>query len=357
LTKYLYGPCDFKENLKLIHNASEGNKKVILTMVKNCGYNAIVKDFKIGEVEYHEIFCNFPLDAPMNSEFSCDPKDYKETLGGFDLYDGENIVFSISYFNSPGVDYQRNKKILKEYLFGVDQILTMRMYEDGHIVQYVPKSIKREDFESQFNDPSFSGNQYTVRYEYHQNNGLITDLGTYTYSMTLNQYLDDPRYGTSPLVSLIDVRQVVQNGFTVSFNSPNERFYMNLMTFGSLICAMRNSGYNDFTFNGFSTVEGLTVGGSNSHKNGFNGDLRYLRLDASGGNCYLNGNSWQQMDENRQNLFNDNLFNFKWFSMLSQYYDKNRLLNHTSNDKKGGHYDHLHVQGYNRDQYSVIYEE
>lgn len=233
----------------------------------------------------------------------------------------------------------------------------MRIHEDGRIVQYVPKNIKREDFESQFNDESFSGSQYQVKYEYHQNNGTIIELGTYTYFMTLNRYLSDPRYGSTPLISLIDIRQVEQNGFNVAFNSNNNRFFMNLKTFGSLLCSMRNASHTDFTFNGFSNEEGLSVGGSTSHKNGFNGDLRYLRLDGSGNVCLLSGNSWQEMDETRQNSFNDILLNFKWFSMLSQYYNKNKLLNHASNDSDGGHYNHLHIQGYNQDQFEIIYEE
>lgn len=58
---------------------------------------------------------------------------------------------------------------------------------------------------------------------------------------------------------------------------------MNDVSIASLIGAMLDCGYEDFIFNGFSDEEGR----SESHKNGMNGDLRYLRKDKTGKNVYL----------------------------------------------------------------------
>ena len=58
---------------------------------------------------------------------------------------------------------------------------------------------------------------------------------------------------------------------------------MNDVTLAAFYGAMLDCGYDDFVFNGFSNEKGESVGGSKSHKNGFNGDIRYLRTDKKGG--------------------------------------------------------------------------
>lgn len=86
---------------------------------------------------------------------------------------------------------------------------------------------------------------------------------------------------------------------------------------------MLDCSFDDFTFNGFSDSEGRSIGGSKSHKNGMNGDLRYLRKDKSGQNVHLILSSatgdpcgWKGMDESRQNQFNNTLYKYGWKSML-----------------------------------------
>ncbi|MBC7388138.1 MAG: hypothetical protein H7329_02910 [Opitutaceae bacterium] len=139
--------------------------------------------------------------------------------------------------------------------------------------------------------------------------------------------------------------------FKISINT--SRFFMNEKTLASLLGAMLECGYDDYTFNGFSNEKGESVGGSTSHKNGYNGDLRFLRKDKSGKGVYLNKISedgdpcgWKGMDEARQNKFNDALFRFGWKSMLCSYYT-GKLLNNCTADED--HYDHLHVQSYTPD--------
>ncbi|AZI33143.1 hypothetical protein [Kaistella carnis] len=105
-------------------------------------------------------------------------------------------------------------------------------------------------------------------------------------------------------------------------------------------------------FNDFSIEKGESFEGIMSHKNGMNGDLRYLRKDKKGGstNLFNNGEltGWKGLDAERQNNFNDALYKFGWKSMLSQYYGdkKEKLLNHATNDKDNNHNDHLHIQGF-----------
>lgn len=158
-------------------------------------------------------------------------------------------------------------------------------------------------------------------------------------------------------VYLIDIRDINQSykndglGFTLNINT--SRYYMNDVTMASLFGAMIESNYHDLTFNGFSNEKGESVGGSKSHKNGMNGDFRYLRKNKQGGRTDLFNNGeelgWKGLDEDRQNNFNDLLYKFGWKSILSQYYgeSKNKLLRRCINDANNNHNDHLHnIQGY-----------
>lgn len=185
------------------------------------------------------------------------------------------------------------------------------------------------------------------------------DLGTYEFKNVKNNY--GSNYGDKN-VNLVDFRTInnYENGdikFGISINT--ERFYMNQDTLASLFGAMLKCGYEDYTFNGFSDHLGRSVGGSKTHKNGYNGDLRYLRKDKTGTELVINSEKkdkegvvtggYKDLDEERQNKFNDALYDYGWKSMISQKYgkEKDKLLNHTTEDEKHyQHYNHLHVQGY-----------
>lgn len=196
-------------------------------------------------------------------------------------------------------------------------------------------------------------------YFYHDNNGNIHELGKYKLNKVEENYggvYKDKLGKDSNNIYLIDIRtvkQVYKNngvGFTLTINT--NRYYMNDVTLASLLGAMLECNYDDFTFNGFSNEKGESVGGSKSHKNGMNGDIRYLRknkkIDKT--DLFDNGEAlgWKGLDEERQNNFNDSLYKFGWKSMLSQYFGekKNKLLRHCTNDSDNNHNDHLHVQGY-----------
>jgi hypothetical protein len=137
----------------------------------------------------------------------------------------------------------------------------------------------------------------------------------------------------------------ITNHFTLN----TERYYLNDKTLASFIGALFECGYEDFTFNGFSHSDGSSRP-SKSHKNGYNGDLRYLRTDKSGGKVDLFSSDenlgWKSLDVERQNKFNEALYTFGWNSMLSQYFDGKKILPHCQNDDDRDHNDHLHIQSY-----------
>ena len=210
-------------------------------------------------------------------------------------------------------------------------------------IQYKIKNEKRE----------------VAEYFYHDSQGVIHKLGKYKLNKVKEIYggnYKDKLGKDTENVYLIDIRVVNKNynsngkSFTLTVNT--SRYYMNDVTMASLYGAMLECNYDDFVFNGFSNEKGESVGGSTSHKNGMNGDLRYLRTDKKGGTTDLfNSNEelgWKGLDEVRQNKFNDALHKFGWKSMLSQSFGerKEKLLNKCTNDSDNNHNDHLHVQGY-----------
>mgnify|MGYP000524792693 CR=1 FL=1 len=140
---------------------------------------------------------------------------------------------------------------------------------------------------------------------------------------------------------------------------------MNEDTLASLIGAMLKCSYKDYTFNGFSNGIGKSVGGSKTHKSGYNGDLRYLREDETGGKLNLKYKekdeitdiaSWKELDESRQEKFIQALYDYGWKSFVSQKYgDDKKLLKFCKEDKKTyKHYDHLHIQGYENNFIKIL---
>ncbi len=198
----------------------------------------------------------------------------------------------------------------------------------------------------------------TAQYFYHDKNGNIHDLGKIKLKKVTNNYGENYRdkLGDNSNVFLTDIRDIKSYSnkgliFKLAMNTASSRYYLNDVSTASLIGAVLDLSFTDITFNGFSDYLGRSVGGSNSHKNGMNGDFRYLRKDKSGSAVHLNLDSelgdpcgWRGMDEIRQNQFNNSLFKYGWKSMLSWTYANRRILNHSSHYKD--HHHHLHVQSY-----------
>lgn len=197
----------------------------------------------------------------------------------------------------------------------------------------------------------------TAAYVYHGADGVEHNLGRVRTTAVSNQYTAGyaDRINAGGSVYLVDIRTVrpytsATASFRLTMNPGTNRFFMNDVTLAAFLGAMLDCSYADFTFNGFSDARGRSIGGSQSHKNGMNGDLRYLRRDRSGKNVHLTLEAatgdpcgWRGMDEERQNAFNDALRKYGWRSMLSWRFD-GRLLNHTAHAVN--HHHHLHVQSF-----------
>lgn len=195
-----------------------------------------------------------------------------------------------------------------------------------------------------------------AQYYYHDSLGNIHDLGLLSISRVTNIYPGQANYldrlGGNQIF-LVDVRHInnyVNGDVRFSLDTNTNRYYLNDITTAALLGAMLDCGYTDFVFNGCSNHEGRSIGGSNSHKNGVNADMRYLRTDQSGLRVYLDLTSttgdpcgWRGMDEERQNAFNDALYKYGWKSFLSWRFD-GRTLNHSTHYTN--HNNHLHMQGF-----------
>lgn len=128
----------------------------------------------------------------------------------------------------------------------------------------------------------------------HDSTGNTHELGKFKLKKVAENYdgmYKDKLGKDSKNIFLVDIRIVKQRykkgavGFTFTINT--NRYYMNDVTLAAYYGAMLDCSFDDFVFNGFSNEKGESVGGSTSHKNGMNGDLRYLRKDKKGGKTDL----------------------------------------------------------------------
>lgn len=204
-----------------------------------------------------------------------------------------------------------------------------------------------------------------VCYFYHDQHGNEHFLGEFEIIKTrrwIPQAGAPAVLSTDPndLVSITDGTQLDEynrRGVHISLfvNTP-DREYIGLETFAALLGAMAvNSVYN-LGYNGFSAVNGESIGGSISHINGTAGDLRYIRTQRDGGACLLTDASF---DYPYQTLFVESLFYYGWsqalrangtvIQMLSERFTLNgqtEQLPHTLHFTTPRHNNHLHLQGF-----------
>lgn len=123
----------------------------------------------------------------------------------------------------------------------------------------------------------------------------------------------------------------------------------------ALIGAVGTVAFSDITINQFSYSDGRSPAPSVSHKDGKNGDLRYLRTDKSGSQTDVGSNNF---DEQREQALTNALHKFGWKDMISKKYN-NKLLPHTSSARDRGigsnHSNHLHLQGFKPNIKTVEY--
>lgn len=268
-----------------------------------------------------------------------------------DQYNSQEFIFTVKAVDNTTKDVSdlQTKKVRIDTNGMVMDINThlsvFRIYSDGKIEENAPKITNSEVSK-------------VAEYIYVDNNATEHKLGQFKIRTIKNIYGINYGGATVDLVDIRELKSYFSDSVHFSLSLNTERYFMNTLTLASLLGAMLECSFNDFVFNGFSNEKGESIGGSSSHKNGYNGDLRYLRKDRSSQRMDLRKADetgdpcgWEGLDEERQNQFNNALYKFGWKSMLSWKYNDNKLLNHCIHYK--GHYNHLHVQGY-RPNYEKI---
>lgn len=212
------------------------------------------------------------------------------------------------------------------------------VHANGRIEKRIPKIVS-------------NGFEDLIAYWYADSSGELHSLGEYKFTV-VQRYSSGNRAaeGHSQIIDLRTVAPHWQSGtLQYGFSLQTTRPFIGDIALASFLGAMLEVGYEDIVCTGFSTEEGKTAGGSSSHVNGTNGDLRYLRNDGIYGPLHIalaNGQP-ELLDEVRQTAFIEALYRFGWKSMLSYRYQRNgesRLLKRTRH--YSNHHHHLHLQGY-----------
>ncbi|NZA27686.1 hypothetical protein H0E84_14995 [Luteimonas sp. SJ-92] len=189
--------------------------------------------------------------------------------------------------------------------------VTYKIYQQSGLIEIItPKHIN-------------SNRRNRVRYVYIDNIGAEHDIGEYTFTSASrvgpgNRAIN----GTSHLVDLRNIANYANGDVKFGFQYDERltlRPYIGTMPLASLLGAMLDVGYEDISCNGFSDALGHSIGGSSSHRNGINGDFKYLRSDESTQtqpSLHINTQP-ELMDETRQNTFNDALYKYGWHGLLS----------------------------------------
>ena len=137
--------------------------------------------------------------------------------------------------------------------------------------------------------------------------------------------------------------------FAFSVKEGNEsRSFIRGDAFAALIGALAITNTQDLVILGFSNSDGSSPKPSVSHRQGINGDFRYLRTDHSGERVLLNQ---PEFDFQRQNTFNNALYRFGWTDLISERFTpagqtESILLNHSRHYSVSRHHNHLHIQGF-----------
>lgn len=136
--------------------------------------------------------------------------------------------------------------------------------------------------------------------------------------------------------------------FSLTVKDGNEyRSFVRGDALAALFGAASASNVKDLTVVGFSLSDGKSPDPSVSHKQGKNGDLRYLNVDETGASTLVGD---KNLDVDRQSTLNDNLFKYGWKNMISERRPDGSLLPHTKSAKESGiksnHKTHLHLQGF-----------
>lgn len=249
-----------------------------------------------------------------------------------------------------------------EHLKNNQDITTFHIYwgseQDGLIEKHVVNNAKDK-------------NKYL--YVYHDRNNQTHQLGIFTVHTTKEMAIGNKALNSN--IELIDVREF-RDGYCsidkktkakfMTFNSESNRWFINPECFAGLLGAMLDLNIDYLGFNGFSTSDAKSAGGSRSHINGVAGDLRYISTNRNGERTILQDSFF---DFNKQTEFNTALYKYGWARttlMYSEYFtynkQENTLLVYTKHMRKDGakgyrHYHHLHLCGFDSSRIKIIETE
>lgn len=193
-----------------------------------------------------------------------------------------------------------------------------------------------------------------AQYIYYDSTGKSHNLGKSKY-VVARRWSSKGVLGSGN-VYLVDVRHFEKYrsgvvGYKMLMNSGQQRYYLGGLELAAFLGALCKSGYDDISFNGFSTNDG-GPGESKSHINGEAGDLRYLRTDKKALSVVLQDAVYDH--ERTLNMIN-NFITFGWGKskrMLSEYFTNakagvknNYIFPRCNHLAKPRHNNHLHLQG------------
>lgn len=279
-----------------------------------------------------------------------------------------------------GITSKDPDNIKKQQITKVKSAIEYHIYHNGKI-KY--KLIDETGNGTIKNENILKNERSKATYIYHDSLNNEHKIGTYNIIVTKNTFTDYQDKLGGDKIYLINISDNISayssGGVKFSLAVNTVRPYANDITTASLLGAMLNTGFTDFTFNGGSNDKGESPSPSKSHKNGTNLDLRYLRKDKSGRSVYLNKNDetgdpcgWRGLDVERQNQFIEALILFGWGSIKAwKYWDstsspttgktwsewytewKKEHINDTEKpilkdiEHLENHYHHIHLQSYN----------
>lgn len=153
---------------------------------------------------------------------------------------------------------------------------------------------------------------------------------------------------------LDQLQDVTYNGkdpstsFSVSVKDGNEeKAYMRGDAVAALFGAASEANVKDLTVVQFSLSDGSSPDPSVSHKQGKNGDLRYLNNNENGAATLVGD---KNLNLGRQTDLNNGLFKYGWKDMVSERRPDGTLLPHTKSAKEShihsNHKTHEHLQGF-----------
>lgn len=227
-----------------------------------------------------------------------------------------------------GYTSKHEENIIKQKITRIQSTIEYHIYYDGKI-KY--KLIDKTGNNTKKTEAELKNARNKAKYIYYDSSDKKHEIGTYDIIVAENTFFDYKDKLGGNKIYLIDISSNISSYSSgdVQFKLANNtsRPYANDITTASLLGAMLNTGYTDFTFNGGSNNKGESPAPSKSHKNGTNLDLRYLRKDKSGGAVHLDKNDetgdpcgWKGLDVERQNKFNAALILFGWGSVKAWNY-------------------------------------